>query len=314
MSAASSLVLVSGLSGAGRSTAMKALEDLGFYCVDNLPVVLLESFFALFDGQGRRLAAVIDVREGDFLEGFGPVHDRLAERGVLADFLFLEASDEALAKRFDETRRVHPIGGGGSLLDGIARERELLRPVASRARVVIDTSQLSVHDLRRRVTQRYGGDGRPSALEIEVISFGFRYGAPEVADLMIDVRFLPNPYFEPELRDQTGLDPDVAAYVLESPRTASFLERFFDFLSFLLPLYADEGKAYLTIAIGCTGGQHRSVAITGALERYLQERKIEVNLTHRDVDRARLDRARERQARERRARASHQGQDREGDL
>jgi len=294
------LVLVSGLSGAGRTTATKSLEDLGFYCVDNLPISMLESFAGLFEGHERRLAAVVDVREGAFLEDFDRVHERLQELGLLEDLLFLEASDEVLAKRFDETRRVHPAAparaaaasdGTSSpsrvtaLLEGIARERELLRPVAARATTVIDTSQLTVHELRRRVRRRYGTPGQRSPLEVEVMSFGFRYGAPEVADLMLDVRFLPNPNFEPELRERTGRDPEVAAYVLENPRTAPFLARFFDFLSFLLPLYAEEGKAYLTIAIGCTGGQHRSVAIAGALERYLEVRKIDVNLTHRDVDR-----------------------------
>jgi RNase adapter protein RapZ len=280
-----SLVIVSGMSGAGRSTAIKALEDLDFYCVDNLPVVLLEAFVDLFAGTARRLAVVIDVREREFLDAFPGVHARLRERGLLADLLFLEASDEALAKRFDETRRVHPAADGGRLLDGIARERQLTTALAARADVILDTSQMSVHELKRRVTRRYTGRSRSSALEVDVVSFGFRYGAPEVADLMVDVRFLPNPYFEPQLRAGTGLDADVAEYVLASPRTAPFLERFFDFLGFLLPLYVEEGKAYLTIAIGCTGGRHRSVAIAGALERYLEERRIEVTVTHRDVHR-----------------------------
>ncbi len=309
MSAPRRLVLVSGLSGAGRTTAMKALEDLDFYCVDNLPLAMLEGFVALFEHDPRRLAVVVDARAGRFLEAFEQVHARLEAAGVLEDVLFLDASDEVLAKRFDETRRVHPAAASrarehgpapagevphtrraGVVLDGVAREREVLAPLAARATCVIDTSQLTVHELRRRIQRRYGASGQLSPLEVEVVSFGFRYGAPEVADLLLDVRFLPNPNFEPDLRERTGLDPEVAAYVLESPRTGPFLERFFDFLSFLLPLYAEEGKAYLTIAIGCTGGQHRSVAIAGALERYLGERKIDVNLTHRDVDRRSLGR------------------------
>jgi UPF0042 nucleotide-binding protein len=282
-----SLVIVSGLSGAGRSTAMKALEDLDYFCVDNLPVVMLESFVQLFGTSERRLAVVIDAREREFLSAFPEMHERLIERGVLRDFVFLEASDDVLAKRFDETRRVHPAAAGGRLQEGIAQEREMLAPLAQRAAVVIDTSQLSVHDLRRLVIRRYTDAAHRSPLEVDIVSFGFRYGAPQMADLMIDVRFLPNPNFVWELRERTGLDPEVAAYVLESPRTAPFLERFFDFLSFLLPLYVEEGKAYLTIAIGCTGGQHRSVAIAGALERYLEERKIEVNVIHRDLERTR---------------------------
>jgi len=309
LSARPSLVLISGLSGAGRTTATKSLEDLGFYCVDNLPITMLEPFVGLFEREPRRLAAVVDVREGRFLSEFPEIHARLQAAGWLEDLLFLDASDEVLAKRFDETRRVHPaaldrqglrapsgVPGGsagpkrGAIQEGIARERELLAPVAAVATCVLDTSQLTVHELRRRIRRRYGAPGQLSPLEVEVISFGFRYGAPEVADLMLDVRFLPNPNFEPELRERTGEDPEVAAFVLESPRTAPFLERFFDFLSFLLPLYAEEGKAYLTIAIGCTGGQHRSVAIAGALERYMGERKIDVHLTHRDVDRRSLGR------------------------
>ncbi len=280
-------VIVSGLSGAGRSTAMKALEDLDYFCVDNLPVVMLESFVELFGASERKLAVVIDAREREFLAAFPEMHERLIARDVLRDFLFLEASDDVLAKRFDETRRVHPAAGGGRLQEGIAQERELLAPLAQRAAVVIDTSQLSVHDLRRMVIRRYTDAAHRSPLEVDIVSFGFRYGAPQMADLMIDVRFLPNPNFVWELRERTGLDPEVAAYVLESPRTAPFLDRFFDFLSFLLPLYVEEGKAYLTIAIGCTGGQHRSVAIAGALERYLEERKIEVNVIHRDLERRR---------------------------
>jgi UPF0042 nucleotide-binding protein len=282
-----SLVVVSGLSGAGRTTAMKALEDLDFYCVDNLPVVLLEPFVELFQAGTDRLAVAVDVRERSFLAAFPEVHDRLRSGGLRTELVFLEASDEALALRFSETRRVHPARGSGSLFDDIGRERELLVPIARRADLVIDTSHMSVHDLKRHVTRHFTGAERTAPMELELLSFGFRHGAPESADLMIDVRFLPNPNFEPGLRERTGLDRDVAAFVLDAPGTREFMAKLCDFVDFLVPRYEEEGKARLTVAIGCTGGQHRSVAIARALERHLLERKIPVRVTHRDVARAR---------------------------
>ena len=281
------LVIVSGLSGAGRTTAIKALEDVGYYCVDNVPVVLLEPFVDLFTEAADRLAAVIDVRERQFLESFPEIHDRLRQRGVLSDLLFLDASDEALAHRFSETRRVHPAARQQSIYESIAQEREILMPVAERSDLVLDTTQMTVHDLKRAVTRRYSGRDSGGPMEIEIMSFGFRYGPPDEADLQIDVRFLPNPNFEADLRDRTGLEADVAAYVLESPRTQAFLGRLVDFLDFLLPLYEEEGKAYLTIAIGCTGGRHRSVAIAAELEGLLRDRKIDARVTHRDLARLR---------------------------
>jgi UPF0042 nucleotide-binding protein len=286
MNVGPSLVIVSGLSGAGRTTAMKALEDLGFYCVDNLPVVLLEPFVELFREGSDRLAVAVDVRERAFLTHFPEVHDRLRESGLATTLLYLEASDEALAQRFSETRRVHPTRGSGSLFDDISRERELLVPIARRADVVLDTSQMSVHELKRQISRHFTGGARAAPMEIELVSFGYRHGLPESADLMIDVRFLPNPNFEPHLKMHTGIDADVAAYVLDSPRTRAFMTRLTDFLDFLIPRYEEEGKARLTVAIGCTGGQHRSVAVVRALERHLAERKIDVHVTHRDVARA----------------------------
>jgi len=281
-----SLVIVSGLSGAGKTTAMKALEDLGFYCVDNLPVVLLEPFVELFREGSDRLAVAVDVRERAFLTAFPEVHDRLRESGLATTLLYLEASDEVLAKRFSETRRVHPTRGSGSLFDDISRERELLVPIASRADLVLDTGQMSVHELKRQISRHFTGGPRTAPMEIELLSFGFRHGLPEAADLMIDVRFLPNPNFEPTLKARTGVDPEVAAFVLDSPRAQAFMTRLCDFLDFLIPRYEEEGKARLTVALGCTGGQHRSVAVVRALERHLAEREIEVRVTHRDVARA----------------------------
>jgi UPF0042 nucleotide-binding protein len=288
MSAGPELVIVSGLSGAGRTTVMKALEDVGFYCVDNLPVVLLERFVELFSDETRRLAVVIDVRERAFLDSFPETCDRLRESGKLSELIFLETSDEELAKRFDETRRAHPAARGEiSLIEAIEEERRILAPISERADVTVDSTGMSVHDLKRYVTRHYTGASRSGEMEIELVSFGFRYGPPEVADMMIDVRFLPNPNFEPHLRDLTGLDARVSDYVLEAPRTQAFLERFFEFVDYLEPLYQEEGKAYLTVAIGCTGGRHRSVSIVRALERHLRERKIHVRVTHRDVARER---------------------------
>ncbi len=288
MSAGPDLVIVSGLSGAGRTTVMKALEDIGFYCVDNLPVVLLERFVELFGEETSRLAVVIDVRERGFLDSFPETCDRLRQRGVLSELVFLDASDEELALRFGETRRAHPAqtaGGTARLLESIAEERGILAPIAERADATVDTTSMSVHDLKRYITRHFTGASRSGEMEVELVSFGFRHGPPEAADLMIDVRFLPNPNFEPELRSLTGLDEAVSNYVLEDPRTRTFLQRFFEFLDYLEPLYQEEGKAYLTIAIGCTGGQHRSVSVVRALERHLIERKIHVRVTHRDVER-----------------------------
>jgi UPF0042 nucleotide-binding protein len=282
-----SLVIVSGLSGAGKTTAMKALEDIGFYCVDNLPVVLLDPFVELFRAGSDRLAVAVDVRERAFLAAFPEVHDRLQRSGLPTQLLYLEASDEALAQRFGETRRVHPARGTGSLVEDIGRERELLVPLARRAQLVIDTSHISVHDLKRQITRHFTGAQQAAPMEIELVSFGFRHGAPEAADLMIDVRFLPNPNFEPGLRSGTGLDPEVAAFVLKAPGTDEFMRRLCDFIDFLIPRYEAEGKAHLTVALGCTGGQHRSVAVAEALERHLSERKIDLRVTHRDVARAR---------------------------
>jgi UPF0042 nucleotide-binding protein len=280
------LVIVSGLSGAGRTTVVKALEDLGFYCVDNLPVALIEPFLELFGEGSDRLAVGIDIRERNFLADFPSIHDRLRARGVSMELWFLDASDEVLVRRYDESRRVHPAGAS-SAAEGVAQERALLEPIAARADLSLDTSELSVHELKRFVTRHFSGAERSAPLVVTLLSFGFRHGTPEGADVMIDVRFLPNPNFEPGLRERTGLDPEVVAYVLDSSRTRAFLERFSSFLDFLLPLYESEGKAYLTLAIGCTGGQHRSVAVVTALERHLLQRGVEVRVSHRDVARAR---------------------------
>ena len=285
MSHGPSLVIVSGLSGAGRTTVMKALEDLGFYCVDNLPVVLLGRFVELFGGRAEKLAAVIDVREREFLSEFPAIHDELRASGAVAELLFLDASDDELAQRFDETRRIHPTSGSLTLRESIAEERRILAPIAERADQLLDTTEMSVHELKRYVNRRYAGRPRGAPMAIELVSFGFRHGAPEVADLVLDVRFLANPNFERGLREKTGHHPEVAAYVLETGRGREFVTRLRSWLDFLIPLYEQEGKAYLTIAIGCTGGRHRSVAVVADLEAYLRDRTMEIRVTHRDLPR-----------------------------
>ena len=282
------IVIVSGLSGSGKSTAVKALEDLGFYCVDNLPLVLVTTFADLCR-QSRdisRVALVADVREKEFLKDFPVIHKELRERGTPAEVLFLEAGDEALLHRFQETRRRHPLAPEGGVLEGIQLEREKLADVRKLADHVLDTSGLTVHDLRRAVNRLFTGTSEGFRMNVKLVSFGYRHGLPEQADLTVDVRFLPNPNFVDALRPRTGLDPAVADYVLQRPETQTFLAKFCDLVDFLVPLYEKEGKAYLTIGIGCTGGRHRSVAIAQVLERHLRQRVEQVTVEHRDIGRA----------------------------
>ena len=282
------IVIVSGLSGSGKSTAVKALEDLGFYCVDNLPLVLVTTFADLCR-QSRdisRVALVADVREKEFLKDFPVIHKELRERGTPAEVLFLEAGDEALLHRFQETRRRHPLAPSGGVLEGIQLEREKLADVRKLADHVLDTSGLTVHDLRRAVNRLFTGSSEGFRMNVKLVSFGYRHGLPEQADLTVDVRFLPNPNFVDALRPRTGLDSAVADYVLQRPETQTFLAKFCDLVDFLVPLYEKEGKAYLTIGIGCTGGRHRSVAIAQVLERHLRQRVEQVTVEHRDIGRA----------------------------
>jgi len=279
------VVFVSGLSGSGKSTAMAALEDQGFYCVDNLPAPLIEQFVELCAKATPRiskLALALDAREPQFLPEVPGVVERLRHGGRAVHVLYLDCSEKILVNRYRETRRVHPLSPDGSVEVGIDRERRLLRDVASLADDVIDTSRLNVHELRAAVTDWIAGERRASV--VNLISFGFRYGTPDELELLFDVRFLANPYFEQELRDRTGLDPEVFRYVIESERGAALLERLRGWLDFLLPLYDSEGKAYLTIGIGCTGGRHRSVAVAEALARALRDGGREANVRHRDAE------------------------------
>ncbi|MBX7100999.1 MAG: RNase adapter RapZ [Myxococcaceae bacterium] len=256
------------MSGSGKSTAVRALEDAGYFCIDNLPAPLLLKVAELSSGEPHKLAFVIDVREGKFLDQAPRVLDEARRAGHKVEVLFLDATDESLHRRYSETRRRHPLAGRGSVADGIGRERAALKELREQAQHVIDTSSLTVHELKAQVQQRFGSE-QATALSLTVMSFGFKYGVPPQADLVFDVRFVPNPYFVPELKALTGKDAPVAQFVLEREDAKQFMVHVEQLLGFLLPRYQKEGKAYLTVAIGCTGGKHRSVAIAHALaERF----------------------------------------------
>jgi len=288
MTAAGSQVLIlTGVSGSGKSTALRALEDAGFYCVDNLPIPFLDKLLELSAhtaGEVSRIALGVDAREGRFLAEAPRIIEEVRQKGSDVQVLFLDASDEALVRRYSETRRRHPLAGeGGTVPDGIAAERRALAALKAMADEVIDTTTLNVHELKRLVTRRFVA-GEAGRLGVTLVSFGFRLGLPAHADMVLDVRFLPNPYFVPELKAFPGTDPRVAAFVLGQPDAKAFLERLVDLLGFLLPRYRAEGKSYLTLAIGCTGGKHRSVAMAGALAERLEQGGQPVRLWHRDVE------------------------------
>lgn len=277
-------IFVSGVSGGGKSTAMAALEDLGFYCVDNLPPQLVAQFVDLCSKATppiRKVAVAVDAREEGFLVQVPGMVQQLRAEGHDVEVIFLDCADDVLVSRYRETRRIHPLSPSGSVQEGISRERRLLTEVARLADFRVDTTRLNVHQLKDAMAQHVSGLVR--ATVVSLISFGFRFGTPAPAEILFDVRFLPNPHFDPVLRARTGEDPEVAKYVLDDSRTQELLNRLEDLLAFLLPLYDREGKSYLTIAIGCTGGQHRSVAVTNALARLLRAGGREVNVSHRDV-------------------------------
>jgi RNase adapter protein RapZ len=281
------VVILTGVSGSGKSTALRALEDAGFYCVDNLPILFLEKLLELSGhtaGEVSRIALVVDARDGRFLAEAPRIIQEVRAKGTDVQVLFLYASDESLVRRYSETRRRHPLAGeSGTVPDGIAAERRALGELKSIADEVIDSTTLNVHELKRLVTRRFAaGDG--ARLGVTLVSFGFRFGIPSHADLVLDVRFLPNPFFVPDLKPFPGTDPRVAQYVLGQPDAKAFLERLLDLCGFLLPRYRAEGKSYLTVAIGCTGGKHRSVAIAAALAERLEGGGQPVRLWHRDVE------------------------------
>ena len=280
------VVIVTGLSGAGKSTALRSFEDLGYYCVDNLPSFLLKELLVGLAGQvdgPRQVAVGMDVREAAFPASFPSLFSSLRVT-YDCEVLFVESDDAALVRRFSEVRRPHPLAGGGTVLDGVARERTLLDGLRSAAAYRVDTSALSPHALRNLIRQRYAGSDVPADnLRVVLLSFGFKHGVPLEADLLFDVRFLPNPHYVPELRPQTGKDAAVAAYALDNDEARRFLELLEKMLVFLIPLYKREGKASLTVGIGCTGGRHRSVAVTEALRQLLAGSDESVLAVHRQL-------------------------------
>jgi UPF0042 nucleotide-binding protein len=281
------VVVVSGLSGAGRSTAAKCLEDLGYYVVDNLPPSLIAAMVDLgshTSGEVTRIAVVVDVRSRAFSADLRSVIGELDERGYRPRVLFLEAADEVLVRRFENNRRAHPLQAGGRLVDGIAAERELLSDLHAVADLVVDTSRLSVHDLRRQLEREFSGEAVP-ALRATVLSFGFKYGLPMDADLVADVRFLPNPHWIPELRPHSGQDPDVRDYVLSQEGAGRFLDVYTELLRLVGAGYQREGKRYLTLAVGCTGGRHRSVAMAEEIAKRLVGDGVQTTVAHRDLGR-----------------------------
>ncbi len=281
------IVVVTGLSGAGRSTAAKCLEDLGWFVVDNLPPGLLTTMAelgGLSAGAVPKIAAVVDVRSRAFSSDLRTALADLESQGVRPRVLFLEASDEELVRRFENVRRPHPLQGDGRLVDGIKREREQLLELRGEADLVLDTTGLNVHELRARIVGAFN-DTRESALRATVVSFGYKYGLPVDADLVVDCRFLPNPHWVPELRPRTGQDPLVRDYVLSQPGAREFLDRYSEVLAVLMPGYRAEGKRYLALAVGCTGGKHRSVAMAEQLAARLTELGVDVQVSHRDLGR-----------------------------
>jgi len=280
------LLLVTGMSGAGRSTAARALEDLGWFVVDNLPPSLLPQAIeeVKADESSDRLAVVVDARGGRMFADLERSLATLVESGVDLRVLYLEAGDNELVRRFESSRRPHPLQESGGILDGLNRERALLGEVRANADLVIDTSSLNVHDLRRKIDAAFGGEERV-ALRATVMSFGFKYGIPVDADIVCDVRFLPNPYWEPDLRELTGLDPSVSDYVTDAPEAREFLDRMAEILNLVSDGYLREGKRYVTVAVGCTGGKHRSVAMAENLAARLVKVGVEVLVVHRDLGR-----------------------------
>jgi len=279
------LVILTGLSGSGKSTVLKTFEDLGFYCVDNMPVELIPTFSELRvhgSGEIERAALLVDAREGEQLERLPAIYRKL-RREQAAELVFIEASDEALLRQFSETRRPHPLGHDRPVREGLRRERELMAPIRKLADVVLDTTKFNVHELRQFITQRFKNpDRRP--LLVALVSFGYRFGIPADADLVFDVRFLPNPHFVPRLRRYSGRHPRVARYIRSFPQTGEFLRRIEGLLAYLIPHYIREGKSYLTIAFGCTGGRHRSVMLAEAVRRALGRRGYAAKVVHRDVE------------------------------
>jgi UPF0042 nucleotide-binding protein len=280
----SELVVITGLSGAGKATALKAFEDLGYYAVDNMPIELIPKFAELAKDSPhvRRAALGIDIREGSQLAQFPALFEKLRQR-TPATLVYLEADDATLARRFSETRRPHPLGRQASVSKSLRKERDLLGPIRAVANHIIDTSKFNVHELREVIGEKFSGGRNESSLRIDITSFGYRHGVPADSDLVFDVRFLPNPNYIPQFKNLTGRNPSVARYIRSFPQTTEFIDRISELLVYLIPHYLREGKSYLTIAFGCTGGHHRSVMIAGEIRKRLMQAGFKVKESHRDI-------------------------------
>lgn len=279
------IFIITGLSGSGKSTAMAAFEDAGFYCIDNMPVDLLPKFLEMpieRDSEIAGIALVMDLRERGFLTRYGAVFDELKKKGYYFEILFLEAAEKVLVQRYSETRRQHPMSSGKSLLEDIRLEKSQLDDLRSAADLIINTSELNVHELKAKILDIAQKTRKTARMRINVVSFGFKYGIPYDADLIMDVRFLANPYFIPELKQLDGEAQAIKDFVLGHRETGEFLEKYLNLIAFLIPLYEREGKTYLTIAIGCTGGRHRSVAIARTIYEHIHAMGKTVELNHRD--------------------------------
>lgn len=277
------LVIISGLSGSGKSTAVNVLEDLGYYCVDNLPLTLLPKFIELCDNSEKdieKVALVIDIREGKLLARAPEMIIELKSKGYPVDVLFLDSSDETLIKRYKETRRKHPLSTDGNITEGISKERERLKELKDLSDITIDTSNYNVHDLKDIIRDNFDRSGT-KRLSLNIFSFGHKHGFPNEADMVFDVRFLPNPHFVEHLRELDGKSPEVREYVLGNEETKEYTNKLTEFLEYLIPKYDNEGKSYLTVAVGCTGGKHRSVAIVDKLSEHFKDHSP--NIRHRDI-------------------------------
>jgi len=281
------IFIITGLSGSGKSFAIRALEDNGFFCVDNLPALLIPKFIDLCHGYEEeimRIALGVDLRGGQFLQALPQVLADVRGAGHHVQVLFFDASDDVLLRRFSETRRPHPLSGSGSIQDGISRERKALESIRALADKVIDTSDFNVHQLKREMEQQFCDAPAARRMTLFLTSFGYKFGIPHDTDIILDVRFLPNPYFVNELRHKSGLEKEVEAYVLGNEETRGFLDRVYALLEYTLPLYEREGKSSLTLALGCTGGRHRSVALVEELQKRFGGGRFRIHVKHRDID------------------------------
>jgi len=282
------VVIVTGMSGSGKTTSLRALEDVGFFCVDNLPVALLPEFLEIQSAETKaisKVALVMDLREESFLDTYPAVFTQLKEKGYKIDILFLDAHDDALLHRFSETRRIHPLSQRGSIMEGVENEREKLSPLKRMADQIIDTTSLNVHQLKDSV-QRLFMDSNFRRMMIHVISFGYRYGLPASADMVFDVRFLSNPHFVEALKNYNGHHAQVRDYVLAGEESRIFIRKLFELMAFLIPLYEKEGKVRFNIALGCTGGKHRSVVMSNELVRHFSQQDYIVSVGHRDINKS----------------------------